>query len=192
MGPVDAGRRRAVASLLSLPLLGVGGGVHARAVRAERVDAAIAAPAAAFMADPRAVGLSIGVLHGGMRRTRHAGTVDGDRHRAPDDRTIYPIASLTKTFTATLLAQAQHDGKLRLEDDIRLYLDGDYPNLVYEGQPIQVRYLVSHLSGLPRLLPDRPEAAPVLRATSRIQTACARSSRRRRGANSMQACTRPG
>nr|WP_314543087.1 serine hydrolase domain-containing protein [uncultured Massilia sp.] len=166
MEDVVSGRRRAVARLLSLPLLGIAGVPYVRAAAQSGADidaagaVATAPAAAAFMVDPRAVGLSIGVVHAGTRRSHHYGTVDMQRRRPPDDRTVYPIASLTKTFTATLLAQAQIDGKLKLDDDIRLYLNGDYPNLAYEGRYIAVRHLITHLSGLPRLLPDRPEASP--------------------------------
>lgn len=148
-------RRRTTALLLSLPLAGVFGTPRVRAA----VDV-VAGPAAVFLADRRAVGLSVGVIQAGRITSQHYGTVSKDRRRVADDRTIYPIASLTKTFTGLLLAQAQQAGKLRLDDDIRRYLDGTYPNLVFDGQPIRIHHLVNHVSGLPNLLPDSPEAAP--------------------------------
>jgi D-alanyl-D-alanine-carboxypeptidase/D-alanyl-D-alanine-endopeptidase len=169
MEKIDAKRRRSAALLLSLPWFAGGARAQVRAAgtvpdtaadTAADPGLAIAGPAAAFMDDPRAVGLSVGVLHAGQARSRHFGTA-GKRHgRRADDRTIYPIASLTKTFTGLLLARAQADGKLALDDDIRKHLDGDYPNLAFEGQPIRIHHLVNHVSGLPRLLPDRPEARP--------------------------------
>ena len=112
------------------------------------------------MADARAVGLSVGVIHAGKTSSYHFGTVSKHRRSLANDRTIYPIASLTKTFTGTLLAQAQYEGKLKLDDDIRKYLDEDYPNLAFEQKPILVKHLVNHVSGLPGLLPDKREAAP--------------------------------
>jgi CubicO group peptidase (beta-lactamase class C family) len=36
-----------------------------------------------------------------------------------------------------------------------MYLHGDYPNLQYEGDPIRIRHLLSHTSGLPNMLPER-------------------------------------
>ncbi|HEX8658780.1 MAG TPA: serine hydrolase, partial [Hymenobacter sp.] len=42
-------------------------------------------------------------------------------------------------------------------DDIRKYLDGQYPNLVYAGQPIRLLHLANTTSGLPDNLPDRPD-----------------------------------
>lgn len=55
-----------------------------------------------------------------------------------------------------MLAQAVKDKKVKIDDDVRLYLDGDYPNLEYQGHPIRLLHLVSHISGLPNFLPDNP------------------------------------
>jgi D-alanyl-D-alanine-carboxypeptidase/D-alanyl-D-alanine-endopeptidase len=112
------------------------------------------------MADPHAVGLSVGVVQNSASYSYHFGTVSKRHQQAADDRIIYPIASLTKTFTATLLAQAARDGKLKFDDDIRKYLDGDYPNLAFEQQPIRIYHLITHRSGLPFILPNKPEASP--------------------------------
>jgi hypothetical protein len=53
------------------------------------------------------------------------------------------------------MANAVLEGRVGLEDDVRTYLQGDYPNLQYQGQPIRVRHLLSHTSGLPNMLPER-------------------------------------
>jgi D-alanyl-D-alanine-carboxypeptidase/D-alanyl-D-alanine-endopeptidase len=173
-------RRRLHALLLSTPLCGWSALRPVGAARpANEVDNAVAAPAAAFMADPRAVGLSVGVVHADKDHRYHFGTVDKRHRQVANDRTIYPIASLTKTFAGLLLAQAQAQGKLKLDDDIRRYLDGDYPNLAFDGQPIRVHHLVNHVSGLPRLLPDSPEASPDFRShlpyADRLRALAARS-----------------
>ncbi len=36
-----------------------------------------------------------------------------------------------------------------LEDDIRQHLQDDYPKLEIEGEPIRIKYLITHTSGLP-------------------------------------------
>ncbi len=77
--------------------------------------------------------------------------------KSANDRTLYEIASLTKTFTGTLLAKAIVDKKLELDDDIRNYLPESYPNLEFKGQPITFRNLVTHTSGLPNMFPNRPK-----------------------------------
>src|SRR5678815_2483257 len=110
------------------------------------------------VADPRTAGLSVAVLRDGAWSTFHFGTIDRARPARPDDGTVYPIASITKTFTGTLLAQAALEGRLALGDDVRKYLDGPFPNLEFEGHPIRLHHLLSHRSGLPFLLPDVPPA----------------------------------
>ncbi|MEX2336499.1 MAG: serine hydrolase domain-containing protein [Fulvivirga sp.] len=45
------------------------------------------------------------------------------------------------------------EGKIKLEDDIRLYLNGDHTNLAFNGQPITIKHLLTHTSGLPMFLP---------------------------------------
>jgi D-alanyl-D-alanine-carboxypeptidase/D-alanyl-D-alanine-endopeptidase len=78
------------------------------------------------------------------------------QHDLPTAQTLYEIASITKTFTGTLLAKAVLEHRIKLEDDIRKYLGGDYPNLEYQGHFITVAMLLNHRSGLPYMLPDDP------------------------------------
>jgi CubicO group peptidase (beta-lactamase class C family) len=111
-------------------------------------------------ATPQAVGLSVGVLKDGQIYTFNYGTVTKGKARAATANTLYPIASITKTFTGVLLAQAALEGKVRLDDDVRKYLDGGYPNLEFDGHPIRLFDLLDHRSGLPFFLPDRPETRP--------------------------------
>lgn len=69
----------------------------------------------------------------------------------PDAQSVYELGSITKTYIGWLVAQAVIEKKLDPEADIRKYLKGTYKNLEREGQPIQVRHLLNHSSGLPRL-----------------------------------------
>lgn len=93
--------------------------------------------------------ISIGVYKDGQTYTSHFGTLEKDKSTPPTDETRYEIGSVTKTFTGLLVAKAVLDGKLKLDEDIRNYLDGDYPNLAFEGTPITMRNLVTHTAGLP-------------------------------------------
>lgn len=110
--------------------------------------------------NPAMVGLSIGLVKDGRRATFHFGVTDRRVGRAPDDRSIYPIGSITKTFTGALLAQASLDRRLGLDDDVRTYLDGNYPNLEVAERPIRLVDLITHRSGLPFNLPDVAENRP--------------------------------
>ncbi len=60
----------------------------------------------------------------------------------PDDH--YRIASLTKTYVATVVLQLVAEGKLRLNDTVERWL----PGLVPKGDKITIRQLLNHTSGL--------------------------------------------
>jgi CubicO group peptidase (beta-lactamase class C family) len=109
---------------------------------------------------PRAAGLSIGIFKDGKTSAYNYGTIEKGKKISPTADTLYQIASISKTFTGTLLAQAVIEKKLKFDDDVRKYLDGDYPNLEYQGHSIQLGQLVNHNSGLPFNLPDIPENRP--------------------------------
>jgi CubicO group peptidase (beta-lactamase class C family) len=124
---------------------------------AKPIDTIVQNAAIGFMKDTARVGLSIGVYKQGRMYIYHYGSTKKGKDARPANNTIYEIGSITKTFTGTLLAQALLDKKLRLEDDIRKYLPGSYPNLEYHGQPVRIAHLVNHTAGLPSFLPDRPD-----------------------------------
>lgn len=102
-----------------------------------------------FLEDTITNAVSVGILFQGKTITAHYGALDKGKSNIPNDNTIYEIASVTKTFTGTLAAQAVLDGKLHLQNDIRIYLDGKYPNLQHQGKPILIKHLLTHTSGLP-------------------------------------------
>ena len=110
-----------------------------------------------FIKNPEAVGLSVGVYDNGKTYHYHFGETEKGNNQLPTENTVYEIGSITKTFASTLLAYAVLEKKVKLEDDIRKYLGGNYPNLAYEGKPIRLVHLANLTSGLPNWLPDRPE-----------------------------------
>ena len=66
-------------------------------------------------------------------------------------KTVYRIASITKTFTATAIMQLRDDGKLSLDDPIKKYLPWfEIKNPFPEAPEITIRHLITHTSGLPR------------------------------------------
>lgn len=109
-----------------------------------------------YLSNTARVGLSVGIYQTNNLLTYHYGSTQKEKQVLPNDKTIYEIGSISKTFTGTLLAQAVKDKKVKIYDDVRLYLDGNYPNLEYKGHPIRLSHLVSHISGLPNFLPDNP------------------------------------
>jgi len=111
--------------------------------------------AASLIEQPLLHSASIGVVYRGREFIRHRGDMETGKPGPPTDATLYEIGSLSKTLAGTLMANAVLEHKVGLDDDIRQYLQGDYPNLQYEGDPIRIRHLLSHASGLPNMLPER-------------------------------------
>lgn len=63
----------------------------------------------------------------------------------------FEIGSVSKTMTAALLADLIEQGKASLDDSLSDYLPQDVQVPVFEGQPILLRHIVTHTSGLPAL-----------------------------------------
>jgi len=114
-----------------------------------------------FVARPPHVGLSIGIVYKGERKRFNFGSTDIDRPVPPTARTIYELASLTKSHTGMLLARAVTDRKLALDEDVRRYLPAGFDKLSFDGHPIRIVDLANHTSGLPKNLPAfAPEPTP--------------------------------
>jgi D-alanyl-D-alanine carboxypeptidase len=69
--------------------------------------------------------------------------------RAPQPEGRFRIASVSKTFTATLVLQLAGEDRIDLDRPVQEYL----PGLLPYPQPITVRQLLQHTSGMPRDLP---------------------------------------
>ena len=70
------------------------------------------------------------------------------------ENSVYEIGSISKTFTALLLAQMVTDNKLKLDDAVDQYWDQYKPNTEIkdkQGKSITFRQLSTHTSGLRRL-----------------------------------------
>jgi len=98
--------------------------------------------------------ISLGVITNGKVYKFHVGKLSTGE--TPNDNTLYEIASLTKTFTGTLLAQAILEKKATIDDDIRKHLSENFANLEFNQKPITFCHLVTHTNGLPRIFPDSP------------------------------------
>jgi CubicO group peptidase (beta-lactamase class C family) len=63
--------------------------------------------------------------------------------------TIFDTASITKTFTTTLLADMIKQGLVNLDDPIERYLPATVKVPTYNGHKIKLESLATHTSGLP-------------------------------------------
>ncbi len=64
------------------------------------------------------------------------------------DKTMFAINSCTKSFTGVAIMQLVEQGKISLDAPVSTYLD----NLPQAWQPVTVRQLLTHVSGLPDIL----------------------------------------
>ncbi|WP_426480584.1 serine hydrolase [Chryseobacterium sp. R2ACT005] len=115
------------------------------------------AQAEIFLKATKANSFSIGIVKDGKTYTKHYGEIDKGKGNKANNSTLFEIASITKLFTGTLMAKAVLDGKVSLDDDIRKYITGSYPNLQFNGTPVKIKGLVSLKSGFNKDLPDKSE-----------------------------------
>ncbi|WP_158628885.1 serine hydrolase domain-containing protein [Dyella choica] len=100
------------------------------------------------------VGLSVVVREGSSSYFYNYGSISRSKPQLPTRQNIYELASVTKTFTATLAAQAVAEGRMEPDRDFQTYLPGRYTNLSWQGKPMTLRTLLTHRSGMPRDIPD--------------------------------------
>jgi D-alanyl-D-alanine-carboxypeptidase/D-alanyl-D-alanine-endopeptidase len=98
----------------------------------------------------RHVGVVVGVLRGERTWVIGSGTAGPGGPSPPAANTIFEIGSVTKVFTATLLAGMVEEGRLALEDPVQRYLPASV-ELPVRGRPITLADLATHTAGLPRL-----------------------------------------
>ncbi len=97
-------------------------------------------------------GLSIGIVHDqDVIWAKGFGYADAARKTPATSQTVYRIASITKTFTATAVMQLRDAGRLRLDDPVATHLPWfTYRDTFPDAPPITIRHLLTHTSGLPR------------------------------------------
>ncbi len=125
----------------------------AQSSKTENIQILIDSVANRMIKKPLIHSTSIAIVYQGKEFIGHYGELEKGKKNCPDNKTIYEIGSISKTFAGTLAAKAVCEKKLNIEDEIQKYLPEDYPNLKYGNQPILIKHLLSHTSGLPNMLP---------------------------------------
>ena len=80
-------------------------------------------------------------------------TPNADSHRVKPD-SVFLLASITKPVTACALMLLVDQGQISLDDPVSLYLPEFQGG---ERDKVRVRYLLSHISGMPDMLPENTE-----------------------------------
>jgi serine-type D-Ala-D-Ala carboxypeptidase/endopeptidase len=104
-----------------------------------------------YLAGHKNAGLVIAFYQNGKESVQGFGKVGNANENPPDARTIFEIGSVTKIFTATLLAEMFDDGAAKPEDPISVFLPKDVRSPSLNGREITLVDLATHTSGLPRL-----------------------------------------
>ncbi|MFN0052217.1 MAG: serine hydrolase domain-containing protein [Planctomycetales bacterium] len=99
----------------------------------------------------RLPGLAVGIVDDqNLVWTGNVGFADLEGGRPPDCNSLYRVASITKTLTATAIVQLRDEGKLDLDDPLRRHLPEFAQAQARVGTVDQVtlRRLMTHHSGL--------------------------------------------
>jgi CubicO group peptidase (beta-lactamase class C family) len=115
------------------------------------------------------VGIVIGVIAPSGRHIISAGRRSSDDLRLPNGDTVFEIGSVTKTFTALLLAEMAEQQEVGLNDPVAKYLPAGFRIPERNGTTISLLDLATHTSGLP-FMPNE-SASPDESATTKYSVA---------------------
>ncbi|ELY4299871.1 class C beta-lactamase [Cronobacter turicensis] len=135
--------KRKVSVLLMMIVLGSA----AQAVPVSRPDDVVEP----LMARYQIPGMAVAVSVNGETHFWHYGVASKATRKPVDEKTLFEIGSLSKTFTATLASAAQQEGKLDFSATASRYL----PALNGSAfDRVTLRHLATHTSGMPLFVPD--------------------------------------
>jgi CubicO group peptidase (beta-lactamase class C family) len=113
-------------------------------------DAAVKAILEERVNSGRSSGIVVGLLGGTGRRVVAYGKA-GSADKPLDGNTVFEIGSVTKVFTAALLADMVRRGEVKLDDPVSKYLPETVRMPARKGRQITLLDLATQTSGLPRL-----------------------------------------
>ena len=96
-------------------------------------------------------GIVVGIVSDRGRHVFGFGQMSEAAKEPPDGQTLFEIGSITKTFTALLLADLAEQGKLKLDDPVRNYLPDSVTVPKRADKEITLLHLATHTSALPRV-----------------------------------------
>lgn len=101
------------------------------------------------------VGIAIGLIDRNGQAVYGFGSVRKGENITPDRDTVFALASISKVFTGTLLADTVLRGRIKLDDPVGPFLPA---RLTERGVPLnRITFLdlATHTSGLPRMAPRK-------------------------------------
>ncbi len=144
---LTAATAMALSAALAAPAVAAGPvaapGGHAATERAVRAAVADGVP-----------GVTVTVRRGHGTWAATAGVGDLKRGTPRSARDHYRIASISKTFVATVVLQLEAEGRLSLDDTVEQWLPGAVRGNGHDGRRITIRQLLNHTSGIFDYLED--------------------------------------
>lgn len=107
-----------------------------------------------YLADTNNTGVAIGIISGDSSKIFCFGRQQKSDTLKVSSSTIFEIGSITKTFTAILLAEKILQNKMSIDDPIDKYLPGNVKLMPEMENKIKLINLITHTSGLPRIPDD--------------------------------------
>ena len=121
-------------------------GLHAQSAPSLRFDA-LASLAEARMKEYGVPGVALGIVDGDATATRGLGVTNVDDPQPVTAHTVFPIASISKTFTATAIMRLVEQGKIDLRAPVRTYLPDFKVRDETASREVTVWHLLTHLGG---------------------------------------------
>lgn len=136
--------------LWSLALVGAGSAQPAATPQDFPSDSAVLALIKQRVDLGGTVGIVVGLLERDGRRRIIAYGDPGPGQPPLDGNSVFDIGSITKVFTAILLAEMVLDGEVNLDDPVQKFLPSSVRVPQRNGRQITLAHLAMHNSGLPR------------------------------------------
>ena len=133
--------------VLGLLVVLIGGPVAAQEDHRARVDD-LARP---LLEQDGVVGFVVGLVHAGDPEVYGFGRTSSESERGPSGETVYEIGSITKVFTAIILAEMARRELVDLDDPIKGLLPDGVKIPILGEKEITLLHLSTHTSGLPRM-----------------------------------------
>jgi CubicO group peptidase (beta-lactamase class C family) len=104
-----------------------------------------------LMARDQIPGVAVGVVERGqLGFARGFGYRDVNNHLPMTPDTLFPLGSASKSFTATAIALLADEGRIALDNPVRMYLPDFFLQDPVASATLTTRDLLTHKSGLPR------------------------------------------
>lgn len=92
-------------------------------------------------------GVAIGILQSGVANTRGLGITNVEDPLPVTAHTVFPIASISKTFAATAIMRLVEQGKIDLHAPVRRYLPDFHVRDSVASREVTIWHLLTHLGG---------------------------------------------